>query len=37
MKSIKPGRGPSGLSAMAAVGVVFFGLFWTGMAVMITS
>ncbi len=36
MKSIKPGRGPSGLSAISAVGVVLFGLFWTGMAVMIT-
>ncbi len=37
MKSIKPGRGPSGLSAVAAIGIVMFGLFWTGMAVMITS
>ena len=36
MKSIKPGRGPSGLNAVAGIGVVMFGLFWTGMAVMIT-
>jgi hypothetical protein len=36
MKSIKPGRGPSGMNAIGAVAVVLFGLFWTGMAVMIT-
>lgn len=36
MKSIKPGRGLSGLSAISAIGIVIFGLFWTGMAVMIT-
>ena len=36
MKSIKPGRGPSGLSAISAIGIVIFGLFWTGMATMIT-
>ncbi|MBN1623742.1 MAG: zinc ribbon domain-containing protein [Clostridia bacterium] len=36
MKSIKPGRGKSGLNAMAGIGVVLFGLFWTGMAAMIT-
>jgi hypothetical protein len=36
MKSIKPGRGPSGLSAVAAMAIVLFGLFWTGGAVMIT-
>lgn len=37
MKSIKPGRGPSGMSFIGAVAAVIFGLFWTGMAVMITS
>ena len=36
MKSIKPGRGPSGMALIGAVAAVFFGLFWTGMAVMIT-
>ena len=36
MKSIKPGRGPSGLSAMSAFVMVLFGLFWTGITVMIT-
>ena len=36
MKSIKPGRGPSGMSAVASIGIVLFGLFWTGMAVTIT-
>lgn len=37
MKSIKPGRGLSGMSVIVAAAVVIFGLFWTGMAVMITS
>lgn len=36
MKSVKPGRGLSGMSAIAAIAVAIFGLFWTGMAVMIT-
>lgn len=29
MKSIKPGRGPSGMSAIGAVISVVFGIFWT--------
>lgn len=32
MKSIKPGRGPSGMSAIASVFAVIFGIFWTIMA-----
>ncbi len=37
MKSIKPGRGPSGLGFMGAVIVVVFGIFWTIIAASITS
>lgn len=37
MKSIKPGRGPSGMKLIGALGAVIFGLFWTGTAVMISS
>ena len=33
MRSIKPGRGPSGMNAMGAVVAVIFGIFWTVMAV----
>jgi len=29
MKSIKPGRGPSGMSAIGSVVVVIFGILWT--------
>ncbi|MBN2851334.1 MAG: zinc ribbon domain-containing protein [Clostridia bacterium] len=29
MKSIKPGRGPSGMSFVGAIVAVVFGLFWT--------
>jgi len=36
MKSIKPGRGPSGMNAISAIGIALFGLFWTGAAVSIT-
>ncbi|MCK5812131.1 MAG: zinc ribbon domain-containing protein [Clostridiales bacterium] len=37
MKSIKPGRGPSGIKLMGAMGAVAFGILWTFMAVFITS
>ena len=37
MKSIKPGRGPSGMALIGSIAAVVFGLFWTGMAVMITA
>lgn len=33
MKSIKPGRGPSGMSAIGSVIAVIFGIFWTISAV----
>ncbi|KUP23671.1 hypothetical protein AWJ19_09435 [Paenibacillus sp. DMB5] len=29
MKSIKPGRGPSGMSAIGSIAVGVFGVFWT--------
>lgn len=29
MKSIKPGRGPSGMSAIGSIIAVIFGIFWT--------
>lgn len=29
MKSIKPGRGPSGLSFIGSIAIVIFGIFWT--------
>lgn len=32
MKSIKPGRGPSGMSFIGSIFVVIFGIFWTFMA-----
>lgn len=37
MKSIKPGRGPSGMSFIGSVFVVIFGIFWTAMAVQMTA
>jgi len=37
MKSIKPGRGPSGISFVGSVVVVIFGVFWTIVAVSITA
>jgi len=33
MKSVKPGRGPSGMSAIGAIFAVVFGIFWTITAV----
>lgn len=36
MKSIKPGRGPSALSAAGSGGAVIFGVFWTIFAFIIT-
>ncbi|MBN2558123.1 MAG: zinc ribbon domain-containing protein [Clostridia bacterium] len=36
MKSIKPGRGPSGMALAGSLAAVIFGLFWTGAAVMMT-
>ena len=32
MKSIKPGRGPSKMEAVASFAFALFGLFWTGLA-----
>ncbi len=32
MKSVKPGRGPSALSAISSIGVAAFGVLWTVMA-----
>lgn len=32
MKSVKPGRGPSAMSAVVAIGVAVFGILWTVMA-----
>ena len=37
MKSIKPGRGPSGMSFVGSICVTIFGVFWTIMAFSITS
>jgi len=37
MKSIKPGRGPSGMSFIGSIIAVIFGLFWTIIAFAITS
>ncbi len=37
MKSIKPGRGPSGMSFAGSVISIVFGVFWTIIAVSITS
>ncbi|NMB95412.1 MAG: zinc-ribbon domain-containing protein [Clostridiaceae bacterium] len=37
MKSIKPGRGPSGLSFIGSVIAIIFGVFWTIIAFIITS
>ncbi len=37
MKSIKPGRGPSGMSFMGSIIAVIFGIFWTIMAFGITA
>ncbi|SHK25184.1 zinc ribbon domain-containing protein [Paramaledivibacter caminithermalis] len=37
MKSIKPGRGPSGMSFIGSVVAVVFGIFWTIVAFGITA
>lgn len=37
MRSIKPGRGPSGMSFIGSVAAVIFGIFWTFMAVAMTA
>ena len=37
MKSIKPGRGPSGMSFAGSIIAVIFGIFWTAIAVSMTS
>jgi DNA-directed RNA polymerase subunit RPC12/RpoP/lipopolysaccharide export LptBFGC system permease protein LptF len=37
MKSIKPGRGPSGMSFIGSIVSIIFGVFWTMMAVNITA
>lgn len=37
MKSIKPGRGPSGMSFIGSVVAVIFGVFWTVTAFSITA
>ena len=37
MKSIKPGRGPSGMSFIGSIIAIIFGVFWTIMAVNITA
>lgn len=37
MKSIKPGRGPSGMSFIGSVVAIIFGVFWTIIAISITS
>lgn len=37
MKSIKPGRGPSGMSFVGSVIAVIFGVFWTIAAASITA
>lgn len=37
MKSIKPGRGPSGMNFIGSIVAIIFGLFWTIMAVNITA
>lgn len=34
MKSVKPGRGPSALSAITGLGVAAFGVLWTVMALV---
>ncbi|HOB19399.1 MAG TPA: zinc-ribbon domain-containing protein [Candidatus Atribacteria bacterium] len=35
MKSIKPGRGPSGMNFIASIGVIIFGVIWTIFAAFI--
>lgn len=37
MKSIKPGRGPSGMSFVGSIAIIIFGIFWTIMATTITA
>lgn len=37
MKSIKPGRGPSGMSFIGSVVAIIFGVFWTIIAVNMTA
>lgn len=37
MKSIKPGRGPSGMSFIGSIAAIIFGVFWTIIAASITS
>lgn len=36
MKSVKPGRGPSGMSFIGAIFAVIFGIFWTAIAFSMT-
>ena len=37
MRSIKPGRGPSGMSFIGSIVAIIFGVFWTIIAVSITA
>ncbi|MHB8061464.1 MAG: hypothetical protein ACYDG2_02340 [Ruminiclostridium sp.] len=37
MKSIKPGRGPSGMSFAGSIITIIFGVFWTIIAFSITA
>jgi len=37
MKSIKPGRGPSGMSFIGSIIAMIFGVFWTIMAISVTT
>lgn len=37
MKSIKPGRGPSGMSFAGSIAAIVFGIFWTIIAAVMTS
>lgn len=37
MKSVKPGRGPSGMNFVATIGVIIFGVLWTIGAFAITA
>lgn len=37
MKSIKPGRGPSGMNFVSTIGVVIFGVLWTLCAFAMTA
>jgi len=37
VKSIKPGRGPSGMSFIGSIIAMIFGVFWTIMAISVTT